>query len=254
MERLPNRPPIELENIVVSAVPIAVEIAPLTTKSSRKVGTEVRTGRKRRRKNICNLLIWNGGAEGSRTPDLLIANETLYQLSYDPNQFNLKRLQRKSLGVDFRLLYYMVLGMSKTHARAGKFRKVGENLYRYSSNGVYYAVFRDKGKLKWKSLKTPDKDLAKRRLRDEIELARRIDPNASRMSLAGLLDLYKENLKTLDTRTIATRRSILNRFKDTWPLGLEVQVKWWSSGVLLERAPLKRLFSWVSTSTSSAGA
>ncbi len=28
----------------------------------------------------------NGGAEGSRTPDLLIANETLYQLSYDPIQ------------------------------------------------------------------------------------------------------------------------------------------------------------------------
>ena len=25
-----------------------------------------------------------GGAMGSRTPDLLIANETLYQLSYDP--------------------------------------------------------------------------------------------------------------------------------------------------------------------------
>ena len=29
----------------------------------------------------------DGGVEGSRTPDLLIANETLYQLSYDPNQF-----------------------------------------------------------------------------------------------------------------------------------------------------------------------
>ena len=28
-----------------------------------------------------------GGAEGSRTPDLLIANEALYQLSYDPSQF-----------------------------------------------------------------------------------------------------------------------------------------------------------------------
>jgi hypothetical protein len=26
-----------------------------------------------------------GGAEGIRTPDLLIANETLYQLSYDPS-------------------------------------------------------------------------------------------------------------------------------------------------------------------------
>ena len=26
----------------------------------------------------------NGGAMGDRTPDLLVANETLYQLSYDP--------------------------------------------------------------------------------------------------------------------------------------------------------------------------
>jgi hypothetical protein len=34
-----------------------------------------------------------GGAEGSRTPDLLIANETLYQLSYDPIQFTVNDLQ-----------------------------------------------------------------------------------------------------------------------------------------------------------------
>jgi hypothetical protein len=27
---------------------------------------------------------WNGGADRNRTCDLLIANETLYQLSYDP--------------------------------------------------------------------------------------------------------------------------------------------------------------------------
>src|SRR5438105_2478284 len=29
-------------------------------------------------------VIWNGGADRDRTCDLLIANETLYQLSYDP--------------------------------------------------------------------------------------------------------------------------------------------------------------------------
>ena len=29
---------------------------------------------------------------GSRTPDLLIANETLYQLSYDPIQFPVGRV------------------------------------------------------------------------------------------------------------------------------------------------------------------
>ncbi len=28
-----------------------------------------------------------GGAEGNRTPDLLIANEALSQLSYNPNLF-----------------------------------------------------------------------------------------------------------------------------------------------------------------------
>ena len=37
----------------------------------------------------------DGGAEGSRTPDLLIANETLYQLSYNPvhqarNSYNVR--------------------------------------------------------------------------------------------------------------------------------------------------------------------
>jgi hypothetical protein len=37
-------------------------------------------------------LLVNGGAEGSRTPDLLIANETLYQLSYDPNHFKTAKL------------------------------------------------------------------------------------------------------------------------------------------------------------------
>ncbi len=30
----------------------------------------------------------DGGADRTRTCDLLIANETLYQLSYDPNQFS----------------------------------------------------------------------------------------------------------------------------------------------------------------------
>ena len=46
-----------------------------------------------------------GGAEGSRTPDLLIANETLYQLSYDPIKFCINELQPKLLGNEFPLLY-----------------------------------------------------------------------------------------------------------------------------------------------------
>ena len=44
--------------------------------------------------------------------------------------------------------------VERAHQRRGEFRKVGENLYRYSSNDRYYAAFRVKGKLIWKSLKT----------------------------------------------------------------------------------------------------
>ena len=43
----------------------------------------------------------DGGADRNRTCDLLIANETLYQLSYDPNQLTIKRLRRKSLHANF---------------------------------------------------------------------------------------------------------------------------------------------------------
>jgi len=123
------------------------------------------------------------------------------------------------------LLYCRFVGVSKAHSRAGKFCKVAENLYRYSSNGIYYSVFRDKGKLKWKSLKTADRALAKRRLPAEIEKARRIDPKSAKMTLAGLLDIYQQNLKTLDTKTIETRESIVKRFKETWQGGLEIQVR-----------------------------
>jgi integrase len=115
--------------------------------------------------------------------------------------------------------------MSHAHSRSGKFSKVGENLYRYTSNGIYYAVFRDKRKLKWKSLKTTDRTLAKRRLPGEMDNARKTDPKASKMTLARLLEVYQENLKTLDAKTIATRMSIVKRFKQTWNFGLEIQVR-----------------------------
>jgi hypothetical protein len=46
----------------------------------------------------------------------------------------------------------------------GAFQKVGECLYRYSSNGVYYARIKVRGKEIRRSLGTIDRDLAKRRL------------------------------------------------------------------------------------------
>ena len=44
------------------------------------------------RASFCKLFIIKLWRYGIRTPDLLIANETLYQLSYTPNLINFRKL------------------------------------------------------------------------------------------------------------------------------------------------------------------
>src|SRR5437764_6566645 len=63
------------------------------------------------------------------------------------------------------------------HSRAGEFYSVGENLYRYSSSGVYYVHFRSNGKQISHSLRRTHWKLAKRRLKEEPEKAAKIDPS-----------------------------------------------------------------------------
>jgi len=72
------------------------------------------------------------------------------------------------------------MATTTTPRRAGQFRKVGENLYRYSSNEIYYAVFRVNGKLIWKSLETEDRELAKRKLKEELDDRRMARPSGRR--------------------------------------------------------------------------
>ena len=115
------------------------------------------------------------------------------------------------------------MSTTQAHSRSGEFQNVGENLYRYSSNGIYYGVFRDRGKLKWKSLRTDDKALAKRKLAEELKRASRVDPKASKMSLEALVQIYLETIQTFDRKTIQTRQSIAKKFKETWPFGLNMQ-------------------------------
>jgi hypothetical protein len=55
--------------------------------------------------------------------------------------------------------------MREPHVPVGLFQKVGECLYRYSSNGVYYARIKSSGKEIRRSLETTDPALARRNLR-----------------------------------------------------------------------------------------
>jgi hypothetical protein len=111
----------------------------------------------------------DGGAEGSRTPDLLIANETLYQLSYDPIQFtnkHLRRIKRRAIFCfhDSPSPGRRVKRLNESHPQNGEFRRVADNLFGYSSSGVYYARFQSNGKDICRSLRTSDREVAKRRL------------------------------------------------------------------------------------------
>ena len=116
--------------------------------------------------------------------------------------------------------------MVEMHPRTGQFHRVGENLYRYSSSGVYYARFRSKGKEIRHSLRTTDRELAKRRLQEDIDKASKVDSEMAKMTLAELLCLYDDMVGQFARKTVGTRRSILKMFKET----PRQQSLWVSSG------------------------
>src|SRR5437867_3857676 len=89
--------------------------------------------------------------------------------------------------------------MKRAHSRNGEFRKVAEHLYRYSANKIYYAVFKVRGKRIWNSLETTDRELANRKLKEELGKRGKLDHRVGRMTLAELLLEYEELIKGLAT-------------------------------------------------------
>lgn len=105
------------------------------------------------------------------------------------------------------------------------FLKVAECLYRYSSNGVYYAMVKHRGKIIRRSLKTSDPEIAKQKLRNFRNNLRKIDPNAGKITVDELIGKYLDSIQYLDTKTIKTRNAIAKRIRDSWPGGVEHQVR-----------------------------
>ena len=68
--------------------------------------------------------------------------------------------------------------MRTRESRKGAFQKVGECLYRYSSNGVYYARVKFNGKEVRRTLETTDRDVARRELARFKGAQRQIDRSA----------------------------------------------------------------------------
>jgi integrase len=109
--------------------------------------------------------------------------------------------------------------------RQGGFQKVGECLYRYSSNGVYYARIKTSGKEIRRSLETTDRDIARRELARFKDEQRQIDRSQGKLTLAELCDRYLRTIRHQKPKTIERKELIARRLKSDWPTGKLTQVQ-----------------------------
>jgi integrase len=112
----------------------------------------------------------------------------------------------------------------RTRQSNGVFQKVGECLYRYSSNGVYYARFEDGGKEIRRSLRTTDRASAQRALAWLKQEREQIDPSQGKLTLAELCDRYWQTIQHQKAKTVERKSLIIRRIKSHWPTGRLTQV------------------------------
>src|ERR1700746_835279 len=89
-----------------------------------------------------------------------------------------------------RLLYPAYTREQMRAPQKSAFQKVGECLYRYSSNGVYYARFESSGKEIRRSLRTTDRASAQRALAWLRQERDQIDPTQGKLTISELCDRY----------------------------------------------------------------
>src|SRR5260370_15711590 len=114
--------------------------------------------------------------------------------------------------------------MRTVQSKIGAFQKVGECLYRYSSNGVYYARIRTSGKEIKRSLETTDRALARRKLATFRDEQRQIDRSQGKLTLAELCDRHLETVQHQKPKTVERKTFIVGRIETDWPTGRSTQV------------------------------
>ena len=114
--------------------------------------------------------------------------------------------------------------MDRIHHKRGLLQKVGESLYRYSSNQVYYARIKVDGKEIKRSLGTTDRALARRNLAVLKDELRQIDRSQGRITLEELADRYLATIQHQKPKTVERKTFIVGRIKNDWPTGKLTQV------------------------------
>ena len=98
-------------------------------------------------------------------------------------------------------------------------------LYRHSRSGRYYGCKKISGTRYETSLKTTDRKIAERRLRQWITDLSAIDHEVEKTSLRELLDKFVMANCGLAIKTRKTHRAIIRKLEQSWPGGLAVQVR-----------------------------
>jgi integrase len=114
--------------------------------------------------------------------------------------------------------------MEALQRKVGVFQKVGECLYRYSSNGVYYARIKADGKEIKRSLETTDRAIAQRQLASFKDEQRQIDRSQGKLTLAELSDRYLKTVQHQKAKTVERKTFIVGRIKTDWPTGKSTQI------------------------------
>jgi integrase len=112
----------------------------------------------------------------------------------------------------------------RTRQDRAAFQKVGECLYRYSSNGVYYARFESGGKEIRRSLRTTDRASAQRALAWLKQEREQVDPAQGKLTLAELCERYSATIRHQAPKTVQRKLLIVQRIKSHWPTGRLTQV------------------------------
>jgi len=114
--------------------------------------------------------------------------------------------------------------MEATPPKHGVLQKVGESLYRYSSNRVYYARVKVDGKEIKRSLQTTDPALARRNLAALKDELRQLDRSQGRITLEELADRYLGTIQHQKPKTVERKTFIVGRINEGWPTGKLTQV------------------------------
>ena len=112
----------------------------------------------------------------------------------------------------------------REHGQNGVLQKVGESLYRYSSNRVYYARIKVGGKEIKRSLRTTDPTLARRNLAALKDELRQTDRSQGRVTLAELADRYLKTVQHQKPKTVERKTFIVSKIKQDWPGGALTQI------------------------------